>query len=247
MTGLTAVFTFHYAKSSTKLAHSASDPYLLPLPNGDLDILALGTNPHVLDRSSRISTIVLKVVEFQSPQGSIPSGLGQTYFESGVVFYQLSLLTNDLALLECLYAEIRNDFKAELRRPYTISRLGIAKTPAKVFSGFIVPNGYVDPEDEDLPQNRTAEGELDTNERASDPVLHKDPCTINFEWLNNEIHDALTGAAPITDFQESLDIVQSKIDVKLAATVPTVETLYVEFNGPKKAARTYPFFIGFAY
>ena len=231
LTGLTTVFTFQYARSHSNLAPSASDPYLLPLPNDGLDTLTLGASPHVLYRSSRISAMVLKALDFQSPQGSIASGLGQNYSESGVVFYQLSLLTNDLALSECLYVVVPNDFKAEVCPPETISRSVIAKTPAKVFSDFIVPSGYVDWEYEELPYIPTAEEEPDVESRASLAVHQEDPYTISFEWLESEIQDAFTSASPTTGFDQGLDLIQNKIEVKLASAVPTMETLYVEFSG----------------
>ena len=176
--------------------------------------------------------MVLKALDFQSPQGSIASGLGQIYSESGVVFYQLSLLTNDLALSECLYVVVPNDFKAEVCPPETISRSIIAKTPAQVFSDFIVPSGCVEWEHEDLPYIPTGEEEPDVESRASLAVHQEDPYTISFEWLESEIQDALTGASPTIGFDQGLDLIQNKIEVKLASAVATMETLYVEFSGP---------------
>ena len=228
LTGLTTVFTFQCARSHSNLAPSASDPYLLPLPSDGVDTSSLRASPHVLHRSFRISTMVLKALDFQSPQGSIASGLGQIYCESGVVFYQLSLLTNDLALSECLYVVVPNDFRAEVCPPEIISRSVIAKTPAKIFSDFIVPSGYVDWEYEDLPYIPTAEEELDVESRANLAVHQEDLYTISFEWLESEIQDALTRASPTTGFDQGLDLIQNKIEVQLASAVPTMETLYVE-------------------
>lgn len=228
LTGLTNVFAFHYATSYSSLAPSASDPYLLPLPHDDPDIFASRANLHISHRNSKISAIVLKLVRFQSPQGSVPSGLGQIYSENGLAFYQLNLLTKNLDMLECLYAEVPNAFKAELHPPRIISRLGIAKTPAHVFDDFIVSNGYVDRDIEDIPDNPTAMEEIDAESRASLAVLHKDPYTISFEWLEHEIHDALTSTSPATEFDENLNSLQIMIEDKVASGVPTVDTLYVE-------------------
>ena len=171
--------------------------------------------------------MVLMLVKFQSRQGSVPSGLGQIYSENGLVFYQLNLLTNDLNLLECLYAEVPSIFKAELCPPNIVSRLGIAKKPADVFDDFIVSNGYVDRDFEDCPHNPTAEDITDAESRTSLSVLHEDPYTISFEWLEKEIHDALTSASPATGFQENLDLLPKNIEDKIASGVPTMETLYV--------------------
>ena len=246
LTDVTTVFTFHYAGSNPELRPSASDPYLLPLPDDHLDILASRKNPHVSHRSSRTSAMVLKVVKFQSPQGSAPSGLGQIYSESGVVFYQLRLLTTDLALLECLYAMVPNDLKAELQPPNMMSRQGDVKTPARIVDDFIVPSGYVDREYEDSLQKPTAEGESDVESRTGPAVHLQDPFTIGFEWLENEIHDALTVASPTAAFDESLDAVQNEIEIKLASAVPAIETLYVKFDDLKKAACAHSISTGFA-
>ena len=240
LTGLTTVFTFQYARSHSNFAPSASDPYLLPLPNDGLDTSnSLGASPYVFHRSSRISAMVLKTLDFQSPQGSIASGLGQIYSESGIVFYQLSLLTNDLALSECLYVVVPDDFVQEVCPPKTISRPVIAKTPAKVLSDFVVPNGYVDWEYEDSLYIPTAEEDPRVQGRASLAVHQEDPYTISFEWLESEIHDASTGASPTVGFDQGLDLIQNKIVVKLASAVAIMETLYVEFSGPQKAAHTH--------
>ena len=239
LTGLTTVFTFQYASSPSNSTPSASDPYLLPLHNDALDTSTFEASPYVLHRSSKISAMVLKALDFESPQGSIASGLGQIYSESGVVFYQLSLLTNDLALSECLYVVVPNDFKAEVCPPETINRSVIAKTPAKVFDDFIVPNGYVDWEYEDLPYISTAEEETDFESRASLTVHQEDPYTISFEWLESEIQDALIGASPTTGFEQSLDLIQNKIEAKLVSAVPAMETLYVECSGLYTAAHTH--------
>ena len=242
LTGLTMVFTFHYSRSHSNLAPSASDPYLLPLPNDGPDILASRANPHVSHRSSTISAIILKAVKYESRQGSIPTGLGQDYSENGVVFYQLSLLTKELALLECLYADVQNEYAAQLCPPDTFSRSRFAKTPAKIASDFIVPNGYIDRIDEDSLRTATAEEQLD----AGLAMPHEDPFTINFEWLDSETHDALAGAYPTTEFHENLDLLRNKIEDKIASGFPTMETLYVDFNDSKKATRTHSIFIGFA-
>lgn len=246
LTGLINAFTFQYARSSSNTAPSSSDPYLLPLPNEGSDVLALRAKSLGSHRSSRISAIVIKAMNYESPKGSILSGLGKSYFENGVSFYQLSLLTNDLAVSECLYAEVQNGFKAELWPPNTISRLEIAKTPAKVFDDFVVPNGYVDRDYEDLSDNRIAEEESRAESRASLTVLNEDPCTISFEWLSNEIHDTLTDASPTMAFHENLDLLQNVIEDKVASGNPIMETLYVKYYDPKKASATHSISLGFA-
>ncbi|KAF6224199.1 hypothetical protein HO133_010774 [Letharia lupina] len=225
LTGLANAFTFRYARSLSNLAPSASDPYLLPLPKDGPDIMASRANHHGSHRSSRISAIILKAIKYESPKGSMVSGLGQTYLENDVAFYQLSLLTNDLALSECLYAEVQTDFKAELYPPKKISRSEIARTPAKVFSDFFVPNGFVDGDYEDSPHNGTAEKDSDVESRANLAISKEDPCTLNFEWLENEIHSTLTEAPPAAAFHEVLDLLRNEVEDKAALGVPTMETL----------------------
>ena len=229
MTGLITAFVFHYARSKSNLAPSASDPYLLPEFDDGPNVLASSANLYGSHGSSRISTISLKAMKYESPQGSILSGLGQKFFENDVAFYQLSLLTNDLALSECLYAEVQNDFRTDLCPPNTISRLEIAKTPAKVLSDFVVPDECVDRDDENLSHSRAAEEGSDAESRTSLAVLNDDPYTINFEWLEKEIHDTPTEAYPTRPFHECLDFVQNEIEEKVASGVPTIETLYVKY------------------
>ena len=224
-TGLTSVFSFHHKQSYPNLAPSASDPYLLPLPEYQPDLLAPGANPHALIKNFTVSTGILKAIKYESPQGSSIYGLGKTYVDNDVAFYQLSLLTQDFTLLECLYAEVPTDFDAEVRPPEIVSRVEVAKIPAKVISDFIVPNGYVDREYEDSVHNPTAEEESDAESRASLAVLYEDPLTINFEWLEN---GTLTGPPVTIAFHEVLESLQTEIVDKVASGVSIME-LYVYF------------------
>ena len=170
-------------------------------------------------------------MKYESPQGSSIYGLGKTYVDNDVEFYQLSLLTKDFTLLECLYAEVPTGFNAEVRPPKVVSRLEIAKTPAKVVSDFIVPNGYVDREYEDSPHNRTAEEESDSESRTSLAVLYEDPFTINFEWLEN---GTLTGPPLTIAFHEILESLQTGIEDKVVSGVSIME-LYVNSYDTIKA------------
>ena len=173
------------------------------------------------------------------------SGRGKIFYENGVAFYQLSLLTNDLALSECLYAEVHNKFKAELCPPNTIRHSHIAKTPAKTFDSFVVPDGYIDREYEDSPDDRVAEEESDAENRASLVVLNEDPHTISFEWLENEIHDTLNDAFPTVAFGEGLELLRNAIEDQMSSGNMTTETLYVKHYDPKEDSPTYSISLGF--
>ena len=239
LTGLTNAFTFHYTRSYSNSALSASDPYFLPLPKDVPDVLALRASGYGSHGGPRILAINLRAIKYESPRSSIISGLGKIYFENHVKFYQLSLLTNDLALSECLYAEVPNEFTGELWPPNTISRLEIAKTPARILDDFIVPNGYVDRDNEDSPHNLTVEKESDAESGASFAALGEVLCTISLEWLENEIYSRLTDASTKLAFHESLDFLRNEIEDKVSSGVPTMETLYVKHHAPKKASRTH--------
>lgn len=236
LTRLTNVFTFQYEKSHSPLAPSASDPYLLPLPEIGLDDLGSSANPHVSHRNPTISAVIFKALKYESPQGSIISGLGQIYLENDVTFYQLSLLTNDLALLECLYAEVQTDFEAELCLPNTVSRLEIAKTPSHIVSDFIVPDGYVDREYEVSSHNASAEEESDDQSRAGLALPHWDMWTISFIWLDNEVYSSMTDLSLITDFHEYLELLHKEIEDKVGLELSSMETLYVKCHDANKAA-----------
>ena len=185
-------------------------------------------------------------MKYETPKGSFPSGLGQIRFINDVTFYQLSILTNDLALSECLYVDVQHGFEAELCPPNTISRLEIAKTPAKVLDDFLVPHGYVDRDYEDSPPTGTPGEAPDPESQASIAVLNEDRYTISFEWLENEIHSTLTDASHITSFHGSLDLLRNEIEDKVASGAPAMETLYVKSYDPKNPPRTYFISIGFA-
>lgn len=229
VTGLTNAFTFQYLRPSPKLAPSASDPYLLLLPDDGPVGLASRADLCYSHSSPRISAITLRAIKYESPKGSVRSGLGQVYSENNVAFYQLSVLTNDLALSECLYAEVRNEFKAELCPPNTISRLGIAKSPAKVSSDFIVPNGYVDQDFDDSHHTPTSEEDSNAESGPNLATLEEDKCTLSFEWLEIEIHGISTDTSRTTAFHQSLNFLQIEIEGKVASGVPTMETLCVTY------------------
>ena len=233
MTGLTTVFTFQYARSFSSSAPCAVDPYFLPLRYDELDVLASTANLQDSRRSSGISALTLKAVKYESLHDSIPSVLGQIYLENGVAFYQLSLLTNDLTLWQCLYVEIPKELKVEVCPPNTIHRLEIAKTPAEVIDDFIVPNGYPDQDYKDSPHIPTANEESDTESQAIFAVLDEDPRTIVFEWLNNETDGTLTRVSATTAFHENLDVLLDEIEDAIASNVPKMETLYVKSHDTK--------------
>ena len=245
LTGLTSVFAFHCSRSQSNLAPYASDPYILTLPNDEPGTFTSRATSFGSHRSPRISAIILKAIRYESPQGSVLSGLGKIFHENGVAFYQLSLLTNDLALSECLYAEVHNNFKAELCPPNTIRHSHIAKTPAKSFDEFIVPDGYIDREYEDSPDDRADEEVSEAENQASLVVPNEDPHTISFEWLDNEIHDTSNNAFPTVVFDESLELLRNAIEDKMSSGNMTTESLYVKPHDPRKDSPTHSVSLGF--
>ena len=227
------------------MAPYASDPYILTLPTDEPAIFTSGTTSFGSHRSSRISAIILQAIRYESPQGSVLSGPGKIFHENGVAFYQLSLLTNDLALSECLYAEVHNNFKAELCPPNTVRHSHIAKTPSKTFDQFIVPDGYIDREYEASPDERAADEVSETENRASLVVPNEDPHTISFEWLENEIHDTLNNAFPTVAFDEGLELLRNAIEDKMSSGIMTTESLYVKHYDPTQYSPTHSISIGF--
>ena len=245
MTGLTSVFAFHYSRSQSDFAPYASDPYILALPSDEPGIFTSRATSFGSHRSSRISAIILKAIRYESPQGSVLSGPGKIFHENGVAFYQLSLLTNDLALSECLYAEVHDRFKAELCPPNTVRHSHIAKTPSKSFDEFIVPDGYIDRESEASPDDRAADEVSDAENRASLVVPNEDPRTISFEWLENEIHDTLNNAFPTVAFDEGLELLRNAIEDKMSSGNITTESLYVKHCDPTKDSPNHSISLGF--
>lgn len=227
------------------MAPYASDPYILTLPIDEPGIFTSRTSSFGSHRSSGISTINLQAIRYESPQGSMLSGVGKIFYENGVAFYQLSLLTNDLALSECLYAEVHNNLKAELCPPNTVRHSTIAKTPSKTFDQFIVPDGYIDREYEASPDDRAADEVSETENRASLVVPNEDQYTISFEWLENEVHDTLNNAFPTVAFDEGLELLRNAIEDRMSSGNMTTESLYVRHYEPTKDSPANSISIGY--
>ncbi|KAK4693750.1 RNA polymerase I-specific transcription initiation factor RRN6, partial [Lecanoromycetidae sp. Uapishka_2] len=68
---------------------------------------------------------------------------GQMYTDNHICFYQLSILFNDLALSETIYAGSKMNFTSTIDPPELRIRKGSVKTPARVSDEFILSDGVV--------------------------------------------------------------------------------------------------------
>lgn len=226
LTSLTTVFSFQIAGPSSNRLPSAADPYSLPLlAEHDLGLRvskSMSFNTHI---NTRISGMFLRAVKYDSPYGSTPTGKGQLISENGAIFYQLSLLFNNLQLSERLYVEASTDSDELIHAPVVFGRSKIAKTTAKVVNEFIVPDGYVDNELGDLLQDPTNTELSSDNSDVEYSTEDQDPRTIRFEWLGEEINSALLESPNANTVSKVIELVRAEIELRLASGVSSIDTL----------------------
>lgn len=222
------VFTLQYAKSSTVRAISTSDPFLLP------NLSFKETNPENLAARSDvkrfnvpIASMAIRAIPYSSNHNKPASGLGQTYFERRVKFYQINVLYHDLSLSECLYAEATSGSDVDIQLPNSCSRKEVVRTSKYLFDDFVVPNGFEIEDSEETVDDigRQREQALSPWSAPSD----EDALSINFEWLEKAScrtpseHTATT----TEDFDDVLQDLYDRIEYHETTGSPIVTTLYV--------------------
>jgi hypothetical protein len=175
---------------------------------------------------------VLKAVPYDSKDGAVPSGLGKLYIENNIHFHQLSVLSNDLALSESLYAALNTDFSSIVRPPDLRTRREVIKTPINVSDEFVVPNGLLDwglSDSKDLGQQF---GIHQRTQRSDQEILSEsdgfdeNPWTLSFEWLEEGSHELLSEPARTKPFDEVLEFLYTEIENILAIGNPALENLH---------------------
>ena len=234
LTALSTVFSFQVSIAPPGLPLSVSDPILLPLSRESQDEYIPIRSLSSSTKEPSVTTLELNVVKYDTLDDSSPAGLWNQYRESGVRFYQLSILYNDLSLRECLYAsQLTSDF-TQLQLPTTRNLAETRKTPTKVIEhGFIVPNllSSNDYEDSVLPPVSQEHKKGKTTAQ----ILHsvEDPWTLNFEWLERKICELSPGSSaaqvpkpkPGTPFEGWMELIRSAIVEKVTDTASGIETL----------------------
>jgi len=227
---LITVYNLEHSTSSPTQCSSASDPHILNLPRGH-ESPESETGASDLGAEPQISAMVLKTVPYDSPYGSTPSGLGKLYTKNNIHFYQLSTLFNDSAVLESVYAAVYTTFTSLVHPPDLRTRKDVAKTPVSVSDEFVVPDGtfygqFLDPEEfNERPSTHQRTKHSEQEIWSESKGLDLDPWTINFEWLEKDVHEVLSERARTKQFDEVLEMLYAEIENMLILGNPTVETL----------------------
>ncbi|KAK3170886.1 hypothetical protein OEA41_002970 [Lepraria neglecta] len=230
LSGLVTVFAFQDAMSLSKQALSALDPYSLELSTEEKSVLRSDRDAHDLHTDTRISDVVLKAVPNDNPDEYMPSCQGQSLVTERVNYYQLSILTHDLALSEGLYAEVDEDSRFSIDPPDTRTRREFSKTPVKVLDDFIVPDVFDDHDyqsSEERLESPSAQHDLEHG-KARSIKPDEDPWTISLGWLEKEVHASLSERSP--SFDECLAALYATIKETLALQDTPLETLHRVLN-----------------
>ena len=241
---LTTAFTFQYYRSFPGRVISTSDPYIVPLTECGAKV-AMSTPKY--DRLYRVSTIILTPVGHKPLDDDTTTGPGPRYRDENVEFYQLSILFNDLKLSEYLYAGAMAGVRLSIPSPATIKRFKVPKTFAEVTDAFIVPNGYMDQEEDEtsptlasqhlLPncarydnrRRRRRASERDNSVFAG--ILSDNQVTINFEWLRKDVNCYLSEESGSKSFNENLKLINTAAEDKFTSRRLSIETLFVHLIG----------------
>lgn len=231
LTDLVTVYTFKFSPTENR-ALSASDPYILQLP--ETGYVSTGNRKVITQSGRRLANIMLQPLEYGSLYGHPLTEITKRYMDNHVIFYQLNILYNDLALLESLHARSVWSTGFDIHAPGLRTRQKSVKTSTKV-SGldFIVPDNI------DLHVSSENIPELDllkmSKGDASPPVSveKEDPYTLNMEWLRQEIQgftveqfeNEKDEAPARTSFEEALEVIQTSIEEKLSKERQGIDSL----------------------
>ncbi|MCJ1275285.1 hypothetical protein MMC21_003086 [Puttea exsequens] len=158
----------------------------------------------------RVSALAIMPLVFNRPFGCQPTGLTKAYIDRNIQFYRMSILCNDLTLLEGLFVELEPASSIEL--PDVRTRVKLLKTPTTIVDDFVVPDG---------PLYEESDTQQQTESDPEDP--YDDERTISLTWLTQEVQD--NAQKPTTRFDEVLNTIQGVIRRSAAQGDPSLEIL----------------------
>lgn len=189
--GLTALLYSRLATLYTafivSMSSCISDPSIVPLFSlGEIDIRKNSIGP---DMSRSLFTLVLSPVDFVNRGTTDPSGPGLAYVQSGISFYKLFGLYNDLSVCEGLYSATSASPAPAVRPPDTRTRIDTTKSSPKVWDDdLIIADGLATDDSDEYRSNV-----LSSTSRLP-PMVGKttepgqdDQWTVNLEWLYEEV------------------------------------------------------------
>lgn len=231
LTSVSTVFTFRMSSWPLGLPLSVSDPFLLVLSDESQGTRALISADPILVEQESISTLELNRVEYDALDETVQPGLGNQYREGGIKFYQLSILSNNLSLRQCLYVGQSTTVSMQIECPKIHDPANTCKAPAVVSQdGFIVPNRSAF-EERGGSKAYTPVIQHDKNNAEGEAFLSdENPWTTNFEWLerslsNTSLAPGMSKSQPQLSFTEALELIRSSILDKLTKGTAGIETL----------------------
>ncbi|KAL6715073.1 hypothetical protein ACLMJK_007334 [Lecanora helva] len=227
--GLTLVYQF--ARSINDEAISTSDPFLLSIANTDqADGAGLNTGKNLIHRSIAISNIVTRALPFEFNYRNPRTGLGQTYLNNNVSFFQVSILYRDLSVSECLYADHAAGSAVEVQMPRIRSHKHESKTPSIIVDDFIASDSLkFTPLEE--PHSQNVEQRLEQAALAKTMLSNQDARSISFEWLQRLLRTAIDQSMEVSPgaFDGVLRHLSETIQ-SLGATEPPKMEILLEMN-----------------
>lgn len=223
LTGMTTSFNIQHPTSSSVHALSTSDPCLFPILEEQKDLKTSVTRRYSSTLKPRVSALALRVVPFGFYNAGPPTGLGQLYVEAKATFFQLSIISNDLSLSECLYLGPGAGLDLKIRPPDTRTRKEIVKTAAMVFPDFIVPDGLEDQDCDDSPEEIRPKVPILGVASTLLGIAGEDPWTTSLELLEEELRDVESSGGGA--FEEILEHLDEAIGDRCVGESPDMETM----------------------
>ena len=185
------------------------------------------TNIAAINTSTSVLTLLLRPVEFANPGILDPSGPGLAYSQSGIGFYKLFGLYNDLSLREGLYFSTSEFTPSAVQAPDRKSRIGTMRSSTKVWDDnlIIADELAVDDSDEGWSELLPSASRLPNAVRKTTEPGQEDQWTVNLEWLYDELESRLNitstseaselhNAKSFEDYLEHLDATIRDVNVK---------------------------------
>lgn len=237
LTSLSTIFTFRMPRSPLYISLSVSDPYLLNLAAGEYFPHLCGHQQWSREFPS-LSSIELRVAEYQSRKGSTPSGLGTLYRDQSVKFYYLSTFYSDLSLQRRLYVGQAATDLAHIHPPVVQSRQDIPKSSMYVSDDdrFVIPNRVSVEDWQDLNLAAGLQTGSENKVRECQPDVNENCRRLNFEWLEQDIQRSLTefsrsnAGRSKSNIDDCFDVIQTAIKENLRNNTPQLNLLQVHLK-----------------
>ena len=225
LSGLIMNFTFHHKTSSSEQALSAVDPYIFKLSVEDSGFPRSGAVAYNPCTSSQISDIIIKTVHQNRRNPSVRLGKSENELGNHTIFYQLSVLSHDSTLSEVLCAEVEAVSTVPIHPPNIVTRKSLAKSSAKVFDDFIVPDGFCNQHHHTPGHGLGGPIRQPSPERSATetPCPDEYQWAVSFQWLQMVIYSAF--ATPSPNIDEVLEYLYDKVKERLELEDALLDTL----------------------